>query len=299
MAGLTQQVVTTGRWEDAGEIPAGRSTAADPCRAAPYDGSEQRLARLVRTIEVEVIPRLVLARRAAGDAPPVAANGHAAPGCEDVAELAALALARDGSVASSYVAALRTRGMSVETLYLDLLAPAARHLGELWDEDRCSFSEVTLGLWRLHQVLRELSPAFQNVVEHRAHGLRALLAPAPGEQHTFGLSMVAEFFRRAGWDVWSGPVTSRQELVAMVGGEWFAVVGLSVSSERKLEEVAAGIRAIRRASRNRAIGVMVGGPVFLDHPDLVARVGADATAVDGRQAARQAHDLLTLLARHR
>lgn len=123
-----------------------------------------------------------------------------------------------------------------------------------------------------------------------------LLAPAPGEQHTFGLSMVAEFFRRAGWDVWSGPVASRQELVGMVRAAWFAVVGLSVSSERKLDEVATAIRAIRRASRNRSIGVMVGGPMFLEHPDWVARVGADATAVDGRQAIRQAHDLLALLA---
>jgi methanogenic corrinoid protein MtbC1 len=299
MAGLTQQVVTTGRWEDAGDIPAGRRTVAEPCRAAAYDGSEQRLARLVRTIEAEIIPRLVLARRAAQDCPPVHALVPGAPALEEVAELASLALARDGTVASSYVGALHTRGVSAETLYLDLLAPAARHLGELWKEDLCSFTEVTLGLWRLHQVLRELSPAFQSEADHPAHGLRALLAPAPGEQHTFGLSMVAEFFRRAGWDVWSGPVTSRQELVGMVRSAWFAVVGLSVSSERKLDEVATGIRAIRRASRNRSIGVMVGGPMFLEHPDWVARVGADATAVDGRQAIRQAHDLLTLLARQR
>jgi hypothetical protein len=41
---------------------------------------------------------------------------------------------------------------------------------------------------------------------------------------------------------------------------------------------------------------MVGGPAFNDHPELVALVGADATAVDGRQAALQAEALLAMRA---
>jgi methanogenic corrinoid protein MtbC1 len=40
---------------------------------------------------------------------------------------------------------------------------------------------------------------------------------------------------------------------------------------------------------------MVGGPVFLAHPELVAMVGADATAADGRQAVQQAQRLLMLI----
>ena len=81
--------------------------------------------------------------------------------------------------------------------------------------------------------------------------------------------------------------------------EWFAVVGLSVAARRALDALAASIRALRRASRNRAIGVLVGGPLFVAHPELVARVGADATAVDGGQAPLQAQNLLALLARRR
>jgi methanogenic corrinoid protein MtbC1 len=42
---------------------------------------------------------------------------------------------------------------------------------------------------------------------------------------------------------------------------------------------------------------MVGGPVFLDRPELAALVGADASAVDARQAALQAESLLALAAR--
>jgi MerR family transcriptional regulator, light-induced transcriptional regulator len=154
-----------------------------------------------------------------------------------------------------------------------------------------------VGLCRLHQVLRELSPAFQNEGEHQPHGgRRALLVPVPGEQHTFGLVMVAEFFRRAGWDVWSGPPASRGELVRIVRNEWFAVVGFSASCDTRLDALAAGIHAVRRASRNPAVGVLVGGPVFVEHPELATLIGADATAVDGRQATQQAESLLALFA---
>jgi methanogenic corrinoid protein MtbC1 len=43
---------------------------------------------------------------------------------------------------------------------------------------------------------------------------------------------------------------------------------------------------------NRAIGVMVGGPAFTRNPDLVARVGADAAAVDAPTAVILAKKLL-------
>jgi methanogenic corrinoid protein MtbC1 len=145
--------------------------------------------------------------------------------------------------------------------------------------------------------MRELGPAFRCEAEQQAHGRRALLAPVPGEQHTFGLVMVAEFFCRAGWDVWSGPAAARSDLVGLVRGTWFAVVGLSVAGDGHLDSLASTIRAVRRASRNRGIGVLVGGPAFIDHPELAATVGADATAVDGRQAVLQAQNLLTLLSR--
>jgi methanogenic corrinoid protein MtbC1 len=47
---------------------------------------------------------------------------------------------------------------------------------------------------------------------------------------------------------------------------------------------------------NRSIGVLVGGQVFIDHPELVALIGADATATDGKQAVTRAEDMLALLA---
>lgn len=297
MAASRSQVFARAFRDDAAESRTDFGPIAKPRLVARSDGAEQRLARLFRTIEVEVIPRLVLARCAAPESPGDRVSAGTVPAVREVAEFAGLVLTKETEAASAYVEALRARGTSVETLYLDLLAPAARQLGELWTADILSFTEVTLGLCRLHQVLHELSPAFRSEAAQPEHGRRALLAPVPGEQHSFGLIMVAEFFRRAGWDVWSGPPASSADLARVVRSKWFAVVGLSVSCDGRLDALASAIRVIRRASRNRAIGVLVGGPVFVEHPELVTLVGADATATDGRQAALQARNLLALLAR--
>jgi methanogenic corrinoid protein MtbC1 len=253
----------------------------------------QRLALLARTIEREIVPRLVLARRAEAEA---ASDSAAVPGEAEVAALAALLLANDLARASAYVAAERARGVGIERLYLDLLAPTARRLGDLWSEDLCDFTAVTLGLWRLEQVLREYGPAFAGEPLRRDASRRALLTTVPGEQHGFGILMVAEFFRRAGWEVETGPFQTLADLAAMARSEWFAIAGFSVAVDGKLDQLAAAIRAARRASRNPSIGIMVGGRLFTEKPELVALVGADATAVDGRQAALQAEHLRALLA---
>jgi len=110
---------------------------------------------------------------------------------------------------------------------------------------------------------------------------------------------VLEFFRRAGWRASTGPVESASDLAAMVRRTSFAVVGLSTGCEERLDAIAATIRAVRGASRNRNIGVLVGGPIFIDRPQLATLVGADATAIDGREAVRQARDLLHVISGRR
>lgn len=277
-----------------GGMPSGLAGGARPIRRT----ASGRSAHLLQTIESEIIPRLVLSRRAVGKAPAAVTSISWAPDEQMVAELADLVVAQDVGAAATRIEGLRAQGVPIEALYLDLLAPTARYLGELWEADLCDFTSVTLGCSRLQQLLHELSPAFFREIDQHEHRRRVLLVPVPGEQHTFGLYMVAEFFRRAGWDVWSGSMPAR-ELSALVGREAFTLVGFSLSGDSRLDALAASIRAVRRASCNRGIGVLVGGPVFVGHPELVNLVGADATAVDGRQATQQAQSTLALLSRSR
>ncbi len=273
------------------------STTSDPWReterrsandshlsARVGDATDERLSRLARAIELEIIPRLMLAHRLAEPCPIVPALHGEKVSRKDVEDFAKLVLATDEALPLACVAALRARGISVEKIYLDLLAPTARYLGDLWNEDLCDFTEVTVGLGRLQQVLRELSPEFGQSHEQADNGRRVLLLPSPGEQHTFGLVMVTEFFRRAGWQVAGGPWETALDAADMVSSDWFDVAGFSLGSEVHLDALGGCIAAVRQGSRNRGIGIMVGGPIFIEHPEYVARIGADAVALDGRQA---------------
>ncbi|MDQ2779218.1 MAG: cobalamin B12-binding domain-containing protein, partial [Pseudomonadota bacterium] len=114
----------------------------------------------------------------------------------------------------------------------------------------------------------------------------------PGEQHTFGLVMVSEFFRRAGWDVSGGAWTNGADAATLMAGEWFDVVGFSLGAEVHLKQLAASIAAVRSAARNRDIVVLVGGPLFGLHPQFVAQVGADGMTIDGREAPALAEALI-------
>jgi methanogenic corrinoid protein MtbC1 len=266
--------------------------------AAPPGAADQLRALLACAVDAEVVPRLLLSHGGAGFEPSHADDpgAEAMPGPEDVVALVALVVTSDVPTTIAFTDSVRARGVTLERLYLELLAPAARRLGQLWVEDLCSFADVTLALGRLQQVLRELGPAFIPAAGVPKPRRRAALVPAPGEQHTFGLAMLSEFFLRAGWDVWSEPRVTAPQIARVVGKEWFAVLGLSVSCDRGVEQLPELIRSIRRASRNPGIGVMVGGRPFNERPELAAAVGADATATDGRQAALQAETLLALLA---
>ena len=273
-----------------GSLPDADASRAAPSRRAPARTTipkAERQAILVRTVKLDVIPHLLSVVRPAEAAPaPVPAITAA-----DVAGLADLALHGHDGAAAAFVGALREQGITAEALFLDLLTPVARQLGEWWEQDVCGFTEVTTGLWRLQDAMHGLSPAFLSAAPMPS-GPRILLVPMPGEQHTFGLSMVHEFFRRAGWNAWSGSVNSRAELEAAVRRQWVDVVGFSLACDEQLDAARAEILAVRQASRNAGLFVVVGGPLFVADSVLAASIGADGTAQDGAQAVAMATALL-------
>ncbi len=259
--------------------------------------NDMRMSQLARTIEQEIIPRLMLAHRSASEPPARPAVISRAITAQDVEQFAKLVLSHEEDLAFGTINAMRARDVSVEKIYLDLLAPTARYLGKLWEDDLCSFTDVTVGLGRLQRVLRELSPALGRSVEHPSQGRRVLLLPSPGEQHTFGLVMVAEFFRRAGWDVTGGAWAAGADAATLVQAEWFDVIGFSLGAAVHLPQLKASIAAVRHAACNQDIAILVGGPLFGAHPEYVAQVGADGMTIDGREAPSLAEGLIVGLAR--
>jgi methanogenic corrinoid protein MtbC1 len=245
---------------------------------------------MVQAIKTQIIPKIALVL---GSAPKPVEQTPAAP--DTVPEFAALILGNDDLAAATHVNRLLASGAVVETVFLDLLAPTARYLGEMWEADTTDFSNVTLGVSRLQRIMRQLGEHFCEQAYPVVTGESALLTILPGEQHSFGVSMVAEFFRRAGWSLHTGPFSSHQELTSLVQERWFDVVGFSVTSDRRLDELKRGIHDIRRDSRNRNVGIMLGGPMMITRPELATDLHADIVCVDAVSAPRQASDLIDRL----
>ena len=258
----------------------------------PNDFAGLSPVALQRLIEGEIIPRLLIAHRGL---PPALLNdnvGGTAVSAGAAERFALAAIASDAYALLVEIDAEFDRGVSVDTVFLDILAPAARHLGVLWDRDEVDFVDVTMALWRLQEVVHEVGARSPGAAERRGGERRALFAAMPGEQHGFGALMVEEFFRRAGWTTASEPGAGEAELLDLVARRWFELVGLTVTCGDDMASLSRFIAALRARSRNPSIGIMVGGRVFVEHPELAGACGADATAADGKQAVAVAERLV-------
>lgn len=229
----------------------------------------ERHIRLARIVSHQIVPRL---KSLHSSKPEIAAViSH-----DEVDQFAHLVLSPDIRTAEAFMMALRERGLPMDVLFVELLEPAARHLGEMWNNDECDFVDVTLGLGRLQRLLATFNCTHQDpmLIERRS----ILMTTMPGDQHSFGATMVEKFMRAGGWRVRSERVGSIQELTRLVAKEWFALVGLAVSNDQQIPQLAAAIRSVRERSCNPALGVIVGGPVFAANPERIEEVGADASA---------------------
>jgi MerR family transcriptional regulator, light-induced transcriptional regulator len=288
MASWRPQVVRSHAHERVSDPSEGSRASGSWNPALGYKWSSEQLSRLAQTLAKEVIPHLSLAQRSLPRTSAVVSGTFSRPATRhDVDQLVEIVLRDSEAVAVTFVQTLQTRGVGIDSIYLDLLAPAARRLGDWWSHDHCNCAELTLGLCRLQVVLRTVSRCFDLEAGCLQRERHALLVTVPGEQHLFGLMLAAEFFFRAGWSVRSEFPGSDQALSSIVDSERFDVFHLSLSCSltraHRLNAVSAAVRVLRKASRNPAARVIVSGRAFVERPELVSYVGADIAAPDARQ----------------
>ena len=215
---------------------------------------------------------------------------------QDVEAFSHMSVNEEAHVLLAFVEARLATGNSVETIFVELLAPAARRLGEYWDADSEDFVGVTMGLWRIQEVLRALTLRIPPAARPGQGQRSALFSPMPGEQHSFGTLMIAECFQRAGWetDVLIEPTQS--ELTGKFAMRHYDLIGLTVSNDCSTGALHGLISTIKAVSSNPHVKVMLGGRVINEQPDLVTRSGADATAVDALSAVALADHMIPISA---
>ena len=249
---------------------------------------KQPIDILIKMLDQEIIPRLLVSHQANSPLEELATPGLRKIHTPEIDLLSGLAMNGSQESCIEYIKKLISKQVSIESIYLDLIPMTARKLGVLWEEDIVSFTEVTIGLWRLQHILYELTKDFQMKNSMPIENLNALLIPAPKSQHTLGLFIVAEFFRKAGWRVWGEPNLSSEEINTLIFSQWFDVIGVSIGYVEQLEDLNAMIASLRARSMNPNVSFMVGGPLYNSYPELFDEIDADIKSADANEAIRMA-----------
>jgi len=203
------------------------------------------------------------------------------------------ALIEPGATAAlRFIEARRAEGVTRQGVYLGYIVEAARCLGRRWDEDRVSFMEVTIGTGHLYALMRALRveadagrPAFD--------GRRcALFATVPGETHGIGITVAADLFREAGWEIDLRTGVDHDALVAHVEATEPHIVGLSLSTELRLDALVRLVVALRLVVPHAIIGVAPSACV--DAARLHERVDIDCVFGDATSACAELERLVRL-----
>jgi methanogenic corrinoid protein MtbC1 len=177
-------------------------------------------------------------------------------------------------------------GVDWEDIYLEGVVPAAQLLGAWWQSDRLDFCAVSIASTRLQQTLVDLSPTFLGQATQANNGLSVLLLSSTGSQHSMGVFMLSEFFRKSGWRVARMQFQGSSSARRCVHSDWFDVLGLSVSTPRCLDKLGGLIRDVRAASGNPDLKIMVGGAMATPNRNLLLSLGADFIGGDARESQR-------------
>ena len=256
---------------------------AKPNNADNFNAPDDCKRSLTEVIETQIIPRLVQAHRVAqAEVDPTTQGPDISP--KQLATFVALSKSSKASETTQFIDELLHQGITTDRIFLDLIAPAARQLGLMWEQDLCDFTEVTCGLVRMHEITHRLGFEYQNGPQLGGDVQRIMLASAPGSQHFLGMTIVSDFFRKAGWDVVIEISLSEKELVHAVSNEWFDVIGISCATEAQLKNLPSLIRALKAASGNPEPGVLLGGPIFTVQTHNARSLGADGICVDVKEA---------------
>ena len=297
--GGTNNRGTNNRGDDFSSGPHNSGLHNSGPRNHPVDGDS-----INAIIEGEIIPRLLMAHSHSddgqdhdagdgGQSKSSSAFGKMRITPSAARKFARLPLTKDTPNLLDEVDKFIADGVSVDSIYIDLLAPAARQLGEMWENDDCDFVDVTMGLWRLQEVMREIAErAPVPPINPADNPYRALFAPMPGDEHYFGAMMMDEVFARAGWRSQAMTKPLRRELLDIISRERFDLVGLTLSKDCPSAAISNLIKAIRGVSANPNLSIIVGGHMINQNPAIVAEVGADGTGADARAALEVARALV-------
>lgn len=189
------------------------------------------------------------------------------------------------------------QGQTLADIYLNGVAQSAQVLGERWLSDEMDFVDCTIAFSRLHRTLHEFSAEFLLEACTEPNGFSVLLMSEPGSQHGFGIFMLSEFFRRAGWHVTLAAPQDMADFKRHFQVDWFDAVCLSVASDRHLDAIASALPELMGESVNSRLKLYVGGPMAQTAPEQLNMPAAQVLGHNALKTVEVVTEAVLVLAR--
>lgn len=240
----------------------------------------------------DMIAQAELHRRSIGElarhALQICSNGRTAQPSraaqEQYQQIASAYMHQDGALRHQLLVHLREQGVTERMLVDDLIPGAARVMGERWASNEASFVDVTIGGARMNETLRAIATR-RILPERRLDAPNLLLAASGAEDHTLGILVAADHFRRDGIEVDMVVGASPEDLAQRLEAHRHDALGFSIAGKRGLGWAKSVLSALKPATRRR-LPVVIGGCVTISTPvqEILEATGADHVCSDPREA---------------
>jgi len=197
-------------------------------------------------------------------------------------------IALDAAGAARLIESRVTDAHSVLDLYVNVLQPAQREIGRLWQVNAISVAAEHYASATTQKILNRLS----SVIPPRAKRNARFAGLCPeGEHHCLGLQMVCDLSQLDGWETYfigaNTPTNSGVQLLKQLQP---AVVGVSMATLMALHNTRALITKVKEALPDTV--VLAGGYAASLGKDIWKTFGADAYAADGESALATLNQIL-------
>ena len=179
-------------------------------------------------------------------------------------------VAADEAGAWTTIEAAMAAGMAPDGIYLDVLSPALRSIGDRWATGELDVADEHQASAVALRLIGRLGPRFSR--RGRGRGTIVLAAPA-GETHGLPIALLADLLRGRGYHVIDlGADVPRASLAATVPAQNdLMAIGLCATTSGNERSIREAIRAIRAVSD---VPIVLGGAA-IDGAEAARALGAD------------------------
>ncbi len=175
-------------------------------------------------------------------------------------------LAGDRNAATLLIKDWIEDGIPLQDIYLKILQPCMEEVGRLWELNQLSVAQEHYISASTQMIMSQLYPYIFNT---ERNGKKLAAAAIADNLHELGTRMVSDIFELHGWDTLylGGNLPTDSLLIEIIRWEP-DVLAVSISLGSQLDEVEELIYQLRQQKSDSDLKILVGGRVFIDHPDL-------------------------------